>query len=61
MARGSQRITKVGGTYCLVTVKTVPIHIIYVEIFDRIGENFDLLVALEENTEDHKISRLPPL
>lgn len=32
----------------------VPIHPVDAEIFHSTGENFDLLVALEEKSEDHQ-------
>ena len=32
----------------------MPIHQVDIEIFQRINEKFDLLVALEEKSDDHQ-------
>ncbi len=38
-----------------------PIHLVNVEIFHRIGDKFDLLVALKVKSEHHQVIRVHPL
>ncbi len=51
------------GAYCLILM-ILPIHLVDFEIFHWRSENFDVLVALDENTGNHQVthvSRIHPL